>query len=99
MDPRPSPPHAVRAGLGLVAASIVFLLALLFGAWGVWQVARGVAPAPCDPAATEALAQRVATLSRSDQVSRTANARLQSTLADREEQIAQLRAPPASATA
>lgn len=92
MDPRTPPPHAARAGLGLVAALLVFLLALLFGAWGVWQVARSGRPAPCDAASTEALAQRVATLSRSDQVSRDANARLQSTLAQREEQIAQLRA-------
>ena len=92
MDPQPTPPHAVRAGLGLIAASIVFVLALLFGAWGVWQVARGIAPPACDTAATEALAQRVATLARSDQVSRAANTQLQSTLADRDELIAQLRA-------
>lgn len=88
----PTPPHAARAGLGLVAALIVFLLALLFGAWGVWQVARGAKPPPCDPSANEVLAQRAALLSRSDQVSREANRRLQSTLAAREEQIAQLRA-------
>lgn len=88
----PTPPHAARAGLGLVAALLVFLFALLFGAWGVWQVAHGGKAPPCDPAAADALAQRVAVLSRSDQVSREANTRLQSTLAQREEQIAQLRA-------
>ena len=92
MDPSPTPPHAARAGIGLIAALLVFLAALLFGAWGVWQVSRGVAPPPCDPATTEALAQQVSMLTRSDQVSRQANARVQATLAEREEQIAQLRA-------
>ncbi|GAB6195496.1 DUF6776 family protein [Lysobacter xanthus] len=88
----PTPPHAARAGIGLVVALGVFLVALLFGAWGVWQVARGVRPPPCDTATTEELAQRVATLARSDQISRDANGRLQSVLAEREEQIAQLKA-------
>lgn len=92
MAPRPPSPAAARAGLGLAALLLVFVLALLFGAWGVWQVARGGHPPPCDAAATDALQQRVATLARSDQVSRQANARLQSTLAEREEQIAQLKA-------
>lgn len=88
----PTSPHAARAGLGLIAALFVFLLALLFGAWGVWQVMRGIDPPPCDTATTEALAQQVSMLTRSDQVSRQANARVQATLAEREEQIAQLRA-------
>lgn len=92
MDPSPTPPHAARAGIGLVAALLVFLAALLFGAWGVWQVSRSVAPAPCDTAGTEQLAQQVTTLARSDQVSREANTRLQSLLAEREEEIAGLRA-------
>ena len=92
MSTSPTPPHAARAGIGLVAALMVFLLALLFGAWGVWQVARSGHRPPCDADANDALAQRVATLVRSDQVSRDANTRLQATLAEREEQIAQLRA-------
>jgi hypothetical protein len=92
MSTPPPPPAAARAGIGLVAALLVFLIALLFGAWGVWQVARGSHPPPCDSAATNELAQRAATLARSDQVSRDANRRLQATLAEREEQIAQLRA-------
>ena len=92
MSSSPTPPHAARAGLGLVAALMVFLLALLFGAWGVWQVARSGHRPPCDADTNDALAQRVATLVRSDQVSRDANTRLQATLAEREEQIAQLRA-------
>ncbi|WP_407910411.1 DUF6776 family protein [Lysobacter claricitrinus] len=91
MSPRPTSSAVARTGVGLVAALFVFLLALLFGAWGVWQVARGGRP-PSDAGGSNALAQRVATLTRSDQVSREANARLQSTLADREEQIAQLKA-------
>lgn len=88
----PSSPHAARAGIGLIAALLVFLVALLFGAWGVWQVSRGVAPPPCDPATTEALARQVSMLTRSDQVSRGANTRLQSLLAEREEEMAGLRA-------
>lgn len=92
MDPSPTPPHAARAGIGLVAALLVFLAALLFGAWGVWQVSRGVAPPACDTVTTEQLAQQVATLTRSDQVSRGANTRLQSLLAEREEEIAGLKA-------
>jgi hypothetical protein len=91
MSTSPTPPHAARAGIGLAAALVVFLLALLFGAWGVWQVAHR-SRAACEPGATDDLAQRVATLTRSDQVSRDANRRLQATLADREEQIAQLHA-------
>lgn len=91
MDPSPHP-HAARASAGLIVALLVFLAALLFGAWGLWQVGRiGDAP-PCDPTANEQLEQRVATLTRSDQVSRGANAQLQALLAEREEEIAALRA-------
>lgn len=92
MDPRPNPPHAARAGIGLVAALLVFLVALLFGAWGVWQVARSEQARPCDTRITEELAQRATTLARSDQISREANTRLQSLLAEREEELAGLRA-------
>lgn len=87
-----------------VAAVVVFVLALLFGLWGLWRV---WAPAPDDLRAQlsrseqqreqlrsrfEELQQRVATLTRSDQISRDANRDLQSTLAERDEQIAALRA-------
>ena len=75
MEPRPTP-TAARVGLGLVVALGVFLLALLFGAWGVWQVARGGRPPACDPRATAVLEQRIATLGRSDQISRDANRQL-----------------------
>jgi len=84
--------------LGVVAVS------LLFGLWGLWRV---FAPAPGSPQAQlesseretrgqrrqiEQLQQRVATLSRSDQISRDANRDLQSTLAERDEEVAGLRA-------
>jgi hypothetical protein len=91
MDSNPHP-HAARAGAGLVVALLVFLAALLFGAWGLWQVGRTAKAPPCDPVANEELAQRVSTLTRSDQVSREANTRLQAVLAEREEEIAGLRA-------
>ena len=75
----------------------VFLLALAFGGWGLWTV---LAPAPGDARAQlgsrqariDELEQRVATLTRSDQISRDANRDLQGTLAERDEQIAGLHA-------
>jgi hypothetical protein len=84
--------------------SVVFLAALAFGGWGLWQV---FGPVSGDPRAqlasarrdsarlrdeTEQLHQRVATLTRSDQISRDANRDLQGALADRDEEIAGLRA-------
>jgi cell division protein FtsB len=89
---------------GTLAAIAVFLIALAFGAWGAWQT---FSPASGDPRAqiaalkrdnaqaqdeAEQLRQRVATLSRSDQISRDANRDLQGALADRDEEIAGLRA-------
>ncbi len=76
---------------------LTIAVALLFGAWGLWTV---VAPTPDTPAATlrtqaqqiESLQQKVATLSRSDQISRDANRDVQGTLAERDEEIAALRA-------
>jgi hypothetical protein len=82
----------------------VFVAALAFGGWGLWQV---WAPASGDPRAQlasskransqlqdelEQLHQQVATLTRSDQISRDANRDLQGALADRDEEIAGLRA-------
>ncbi len=82
----------------------VFVLALLFGVWGLW---RTVSPASADVrtrlAASEQahqqlqirfdeLKQQVATLARSDQISRDANRDLQGALSEREEEIAGLRA-------
>lgn len=95
-SPRPpgdgaeAPAHGHGVAYALIAA---FVLALAFGAWGLW---RAFAPAPGDAHAQAAriaeLEQRVATLSRSDQISREANRDLQSTLAERDEEIASLRA-------
>lgn len=87
-----------------VAVTAVVLVSLMFGAWGLWRV---FAPEPADARAQiterderleaqqsiiEELQQRVATLSRSDQISRDANRELQGTLAERDEEIAALRA-------
>lgn len=88
----------VAHGHGIAYALIaVFLLALGFGGWGVWKV---FAPVPGDPRAQlhiqqariDELEQRVATLARSDQISRDANRDLQGTLAERDEEIAGLHA-------
>lgn len=97
--PSPQPPAEVAAtpathGHGIAYALIAaFVLALAFGAWGLWRV---LSPAPGGTHAQAAriadLEQRVATLSRSDQISREANRDLQSTLAERDEEIASLRA-------
>ena len=83
--------HGHGVAYALIAA---FVLALAFGAWGAW---RAFAPAPAgnpkaQAARIAALEQRVAVLSRSDQISREANRDLQSTLAERDEEIASLRA-------
>src|SRR5262245_55585038 len=89
---------------GALALSAVVLAALGFGGWGLWQV---LAPASGDPRAllatsrrensrmqdeAEQLRQRIATLTRSDQISRDANRDLQGALSDRDEEIAGLRA-------
>lgn len=99
-DPPDDPPRpeADPPGHGLAYALIaVFLLALALGGWGVWRV---FVPVPGDPRAMlraqqvriDALEQRAATLARSDQISRDANRDLQGTLAERDEEIAGLRA-------
>ncbi|MGH8084680.1 MAG: DUF6776 family protein [Lysobacter sp.] len=87
-----------------IALAAVFALALAFGGWGLWRVlSPGSADVRAQLAASESarerlqadheeLQQRVATLNRSDQISRDANRDLQGTLAERDEQIAGLRA-------
>lgn len=89
---------------GTLILYAVFLAALAFGGWGLWQV---FAPVSGDPRAqlasarrdnanlqdeVEQLRQRVATLTRSDQISRDANRDLQGAIADRDEEVAGLRA-------
>ena len=93
-EPAVAPAHGHGLAYALVA---VFLLALAFGGWGLWKV---FAPLPDDPRTQlqaqrtqlDQLEQRVATLTRSDQISREANRDLQGTLAERDEEIAGLRA-------
>lgn len=90
--PAVSAPPRRRRGWWL---ALVFVAALAFGGWGLWQTFAPVgAAAPMqDPRARiEALEQQVATLRRSDQISRDANRDLQGTLAERDEEIAGLRA-------
>jgi hypothetical protein len=80
-----------RLALGLLVAA-----ALVLGSWGAW---RSFAPQPPNAreqvreqaARIDALEQQVATLTRSDQISRQANVDLQGTLAERDEEIASLR--------
>ena len=74
--------------------TLLFVAALAFGLWGAWKT---FAPMPATPSAgqragVEALEQQIATLRRSDQISRDANRDLQGTLAERDEEIAGLRA-------
>jgi hypothetical protein len=98
-EPGHPPPHSpVAHGHGVAYALIaVFLMALVFGGWGVWKL---LAPAPGDSRAQlrtqqariDELEQRVTTLARSDQISRDANRDLQGTLAERDEEIAGLHA-------
>jgi hypothetical protein len=85
-------------GHALAWATIaLFVLALAFGAWGLWKV---LAPAPDDARARlqaqqariAGLEQQAVILQRSDQISRDANRDLQRTLAERDEEIASLRA-------
>jgi hypothetical protein len=89
---------------GVLILSAIFLAALAFGGWGAWQVFGPVSGDPRSQLASarresarlqdesEQLHQRVSTLTRSDQISRDANRDLQGALADRDEEIAGLRA-------
>ena len=85
---------------GALVLGALVLASLAFGAWGAWQV---FAPVAGDPRSQgreigrlqddlEQQRQRVATLTRSDQISRDANRDLQGAIADRDEEIAGLRA-------
>lgn len=88
------PPMARRTRNTLIATTLLALAWLGFGAWGLWMVLSDRA----DPGGSGShrraaqLEQQVATLTRSDQISRQANVDLQNTLAERDEEIAALRA-------
>ncbi|MFT3763243.1 MAG: hypothetical protein QM761_11705 [Pseudoxanthomonas sp.] len=99
----PARPHlqplSLRTRRLLVALGVVAVAWLGFGGWGVWKTfGGGSSPAPSAAqwrAQQEKLAtleQKIATLTRSDQITRQANADLQGTLAERDEEIAGLRA-------
>ena len=92
------PPGSVRdIGHPRFALLLLVLAALAFGGWGLWR-AYGPQPANAgdrlrsQASHIDALEQEVATLKRSDQISRQANTDLQGTLAERDEEIASLRA-------
>lgn len=84
-------PHT-RWAYALIA---IVALSLLFGLWGLWSAVFSPAGADrhgSDRARVEALEQQVTTLTRSEQITRDANLDLQNALAEREEEIAGLRA-------
>ena len=88
----------------LIIAGVLWVASL----GGTWYLATKLAAPPLNPAGAESVAnraqlgelkeqlkdlrQQVATLKRSDQISRNANTELQSTLAEREEEVSGLRA-------
>ena len=92
-------PSSRQRGAGHPRMAMILLVtaALLLGLWGAW---RSFAPQPANAtqalrekdAAIAALEQEVATLKTSDRISRQANSDLQGTLAERDEEIAGLRA-------
>lgn len=90
-------PHLHAGGHHWVYVALaVFLLALGFGLWGAWATFFA-ADTDGRSASTlrtrnDQLKQEVSTLRRSDQISREANRDLERTLAERDEEIAGLRA-------
>ncbi len=93
----PAPADVVPYSPAGYAVLGVFMAAIAFGLWGVWTtVSAPGGGAGVDTAAAQArigvLEQEVATLARSDQISREANRDLQGTLAERDEEISALRA-------
>jgi len=97
MRPFTSRRSITGSGHPRVALALLVLAALAFGGWGLW---RAFGPQPANAgdrlrtqeARIDTLEQEAATLRRSDQISRQANTELQGTLAERDEEIASLRA-------
>ncbi|MBN8505727.1 MAG: hypothetical protein J0L58_14755 [Burkholderiales bacterium] len=96
--PPPAPPAHAHAPVphGWVYLAVgLFLTALGFGVWGVWNIFFADGDAQTMAAVrtrADRLSQEVSTLRRSDQISRDANRDLERTLAERDEEIASLRA-------
>lgn len=92
-----SPRSTTGSGHPRIGFALLVLAALAFGGWGLW---RAYGPQPANAGGLlrtqatriDALQQDVATLKLSDQISRQANIELQGTLAERDEEIASLRA-------
>ena len=90
----PVPPAGQVFAISVIG---LFVLAMAFGIWGLW---RAFTPAPADAvvqlqaqqARIDELEQRITDLARSDVISREANQQVQATLAERDEEIAALRA-------
>ena len=90
-----APPNGPGTGRRRWWRVAVFVAALGFGAWGLWTTLAPAGEAVQtrgQRARLDALEQQIATLKRSDQISRDANRDLQGTLAERDEEIAGLRA-------
>ena len=101
MNVRPLPPTVPppRFRKGPVIAVVALVVLLVAGGWALWRATAaspGDGPTPAQlrgqQQRVESLERQVATLSRSDQISRDANRDLQATLSERDEEIAGLRA-------
>lgn len=99
MDQTPPAQKPGPLPLGRYAVVMLVLVSLSFGGWGLWQILAPMQGAPPSAAQSrdqqsriDELEQRAATLARSDQITRDANRDLQGTLAERDEEIAGLRA-------
>jgi hypothetical protein len=101
MNARPLPPTVPppRFRQGPVIAIVVLVVVLAAGGWLLWRSLAGSTADGPTPAQLrdqqhriESMEQQVATLSRSDQISRDANRDLQAALSERDEEIAGLRA-------
>ena len=99
MRRRPPTVPPPRFRRGPVIAVVALAVVVVAGGWAVWRSmagSTGEGPTPAQlrgqQERIESLEQQVATLSRSDQISRDANRDLQATLSERDEEIAGLRA-------